>query len=72
MGYLYFSRQTKSSSIFPVAAPLWFLHGRGGATVKLIVTSSYLMACKYSPLGTPRGMYDEHSSKSSMRYGTKV
>jgi hypothetical protein len=31
-----------------------------------------LMASKYSPLGTPRGRYDEHSSKSSLSYETKV
>jgi hypothetical protein len=31
-----------------------------------------LMACKYSPLGTPRGRYDEHSSKSSLSCETKV
>jgi hypothetical protein len=31
-----------------------------------------LMACKYSPLGTPRARYDEHSSKSSLSYETKV
>jgi hypothetical protein len=33
---------------------------------------NYLMACKYSPLGTPRGRYDEHSSKSSLSWETKV
>jgi hypothetical protein len=32
----------------------------------------YMMACKYSPLGTPRGRYDEHSSKSSLCGETKV
>jgi hypothetical protein len=31
-----------------------------------------LMACKYSPLGTTRGRYDEHSSKSSLSCETKV
>jgi hypothetical protein len=31
-----------------------------------------LMACKYSSLGTPRGRYDEHSSKSSLSCETKV
>jgi hypothetical protein len=31
-----------------------------------------LMACKYNPLGTPRGRYDEHSSKSSLSCETKV
>jgi hypothetical protein len=31
-----------------------------------------VMACKCSPLGTPRGRYDEHSSKSSLSYETKV
>jgi hypothetical protein len=31
-----------------------------------------VMACKYSPLGTPRGRYDEHSSKSSLSCETKV
>jgi hypothetical protein len=31
-----------------------------------------LMACKYSPLGTPRGRYDEHSSKSSLSCEAKV
>jgi hypothetical protein len=31
-----------------------------------------VMACKYSPLGTPRGWYDEHSSKSSLSCETKV
>jgi hypothetical protein len=31
-----------------------------------------LMACSNSPLGTPRERYDEHSSKSSLSYETKV
>jgi hypothetical protein len=31
-----------------------------------------LMACKYNSLGTPRGRYDEHSSKSSLSCETKV
>jgi hypothetical protein len=31
-----------------------------------------LMACKYSSLGTLRGRYDEHSSKSSLSCETKV
>jgi hypothetical protein len=31
-----------------------------------------LMACKNSSLGTPRGRYDEHSSKSSLSCETKV
>jgi hypothetical protein len=31
-----------------------------------------LMACKYSLLGTPRGRYDENSSKSSLSCETKV
>jgi hypothetical protein len=31
-----------------------------------------LIACKYNPLGTPRGRYDEHSSKSSLNCETKV
>jgi hypothetical protein len=31
-----------------------------------------LMACSKSPLGTPRGRYDEHSSKSSLSCETKV
>jgi hypothetical protein len=30
------------------------------------------MAYKNSSLGTPRGRYDEHSSKSSLSYETKV
>jgi hypothetical protein len=30
------------------------------------------MACKNSLLGTPRGRYDEHSSKSSLSCETKV
>jgi hypothetical protein len=33
---------------------------------------NYLMACKYSPLGTPRGRYDEHSSKSSLSCNTSL
>jgi hypothetical protein len=32
----------------------------------------WLMACKYSPLGTPRGRYDEHSRRSSLNSETKV
>jgi hypothetical protein len=31
-----------------------------------------MMACKYSSLGTPRGRYDEHSSKSSLSCEIKV
>jgi hypothetical protein len=31
-----------------------------------------LMTCKYSPWGTPRGRYDEHSSRSFLSYETKV
>jgi hypothetical protein len=31
-----------------------------------------VMACKYNLLGTPRGRYDEHSSKSSLSCETKV
>jgi hypothetical protein len=31
-----------------------------------------LMAPKYSPLGTPRGRYDKHSSESSLSCKTKV
>jgi hypothetical protein len=34
--------------------------------------SRCVMACKYSSLGTPRGRYDEHSSKSSLSCETKV
>jgi hypothetical protein len=34
--------------------------------------NEWLMACKNSPLGTPRGRYDEHSSKSSLSCETKV
>jgi hypothetical protein len=34
--------------------------------------SPRLMACKYSPLGTLRGRYDEHSSKFSLSCETKV
>jgi hypothetical protein len=34
--------------------------------------SEEVMACKYSPLGTPRGRYDEYSSKSSLSCETKV
>jgi hypothetical protein len=30
------------------------------------------MACKYSPVGTPRGRYDEHNNKSSLSCETKV
>jgi hypothetical protein len=36
------------------------------------VLAGQLMACKNSSLGTPRGRYDEHSSKSSLSYETKV
>jgi hypothetical protein len=32
----------------------------------------FMMACKYSPLGTLRGRYDKYSSKSSLSYETKV
>jgi hypothetical protein len=31
-----------------------------------------VMACRYNPLGTPRGRYDKHSSKSSLSCETKV
>jgi hypothetical protein len=31
-----------------------------------------LMSCKYSMLGTPRGRYDEYSSKSSLSCEAKV
>jgi hypothetical protein len=31
-----------------------------------------MMACSNSPLGTPRGRYDEYSNKSSLSYKTKV
>jgi hypothetical protein len=31
-----------------------------------------VMACSNSPLGTPRGRYHEHSSKSSLSCETKV
>jgi hypothetical protein len=31
-----------------------------------------VMAYKYSPLGTPRGRYNEHSSKSSLSCEIKV
>jgi hypothetical protein len=41
----------------------FFLTGKGVRQV---------MACKYSPLGTPRGRYDEHSSKYSLSCETKV
>jgi hypothetical protein len=34
--------------------------------------SDRVMDCKYSSLGTPRGRYDEHSSKSSLSCETKV
>jgi hypothetical protein len=34
--------------------------------------ANHMMASKYSPLGTLRGRYDEHSSKSSLSYETKV
>jgi hypothetical protein len=40
-----------------------------GSCVDVIGT---LMSCKYSPLETPRGRYDEHSSKSSLSCETKV
>jgi hypothetical protein len=52
---------------------LWDL----GASISVMPRKIYymlglLMACKYSPLGTLRGRYDEHSSKSSLSYETKV
>jgi hypothetical protein len=36
------------------------------------VVDGMVMACKNSSLGTPRGRYDEHNSKSFLSYETKV
>jgi hypothetical protein len=44
-------------------ASFYFLHERIFCSYGL--APKPLMACKYSPLGTPIGRYDEHSSKSS-------
>jgi hypothetical protein len=48
------------------------LEALSGTLLERGITTGGLMACKYSPLGTPRGRYDEHSSKSSLSYETKV
>jgi hypothetical protein len=57
---------------------LVFFYSKLGACITLLILlfiefeSKCLMPCKYSPLGNPRGRYDEHSSKSSLSCETKV
>jgi hypothetical protein len=37
-----------------------------------VMIGGKLMAYRLHPLGTPRGRYDEHNSKSSLSFETKV
>jgi hypothetical protein len=80
-GSLLSNKNTSSPYLLGGVQNLLDLHGSVTALVAALAplanagasgTIGGVMACNNSPLGTPRGRYDEHNSKSSLSYETKV